>query len=65
MACNRQSPLNCELEDTARGPTSNSCGGLPPSAEAFFALRAKKDLLMSVLAKILEFLVISRNLSKF
>ena len=29
-----------------RGPTSSSCGGLWPSAEAFFALRAKKELFM-------------------
>jgi hypothetical protein len=29
-----------------RGPTSSSCGGLRPSAEAFFALRAKKQLFM-------------------
>ena len=29
-----------------RGPTSSSCGGLQPSAEAFFALRAKKKLIM-------------------
>ena len=29
-----------------RGPTSSSCGGLRPSAEAFFALRAKKELIM-------------------
>ena len=27
-----------------RGPTSSSCGGLRPSAEAFFALQAKKSL---------------------
>ena len=31
----------------------------------FFALRAKKDNFMSVLAKILGFFVISSNLSKF
>ena len=29
-----------------RGPTSSSCGGLRPSAEAFFALRAKKGLIL-------------------
>ena len=29
-----------------RGLTSSSCGGLRPSAEAFFALRAKKELFM-------------------
>ena len=29
-----------------RGPTSSSCGGLRPMAEAFFALRAKKELIM-------------------
>ena len=29
-----------------RGPTSSSCGGLRPSAEAFFAHRAKKELIM-------------------
>ena len=29
-----------------RGPTSSSCGGLRPSAEACFALRAKKELFM-------------------
>ena len=29
-----------------RGPTSSSCGGLRPSAEAFFALRAKKVLIL-------------------
>ena len=28
-----------------RGLTSSSCGGLRPSAEAFFALRLKKDIL--------------------
>ena len=27
-----------------RGPTSSSCGGLRPPAEAFFALRAKREL---------------------
>ena len=37
--------------------------GLRP--RPFVALRAKKDLFMSVLAQILEFLVISSNLSKF
>ena len=46
-----------------RGPSSSSCRGLRP--RPFFALRAKKDLFMSVLANILEFLVISSNLSKF
>ena len=34
-----------------RGPSSSSCGGLRPMP--FFALRAKKDLFMSVLAQIL------------
>ena len=29
-----------------RGPTSSSCGGLRPSAEAFFALRARNELFM-------------------
>ena len=29
-----------------RGLTSSSCGGLRPSAEAFFALRAKKELII-------------------
>ena len=29
-----------------RGPTSSSCGWLWPSAEAFFALRAKKELIV-------------------
>ena len=29
-----------------RGPTSSSCGELWPSAEAFLALRAKKELIM-------------------
>ena len=29
-----------------RGPTSSSCGGLGPSAEAVFALRAKIGLIM-------------------
>ena len=38
LSTRRYSPL--------RGPTSNSCGGLRPSAEAFFALRAKKELIM-------------------
>ena len=28
------------------GPTSSSCGGLRPSAEAFLALRAKKEPIM-------------------
>ena len=28
------------------GPTSSSCGGLRPSAEAFFALWAKKELII-------------------
>ena len=37
--------------------------GLRP--RPFFALRAKKDLFMSVLAHNLKFLVISSNLSKF
>ena len=32
--------------DPLRGPTSSSCGGLRPSAEAFFALGAKKELFM-------------------
>ena len=31
-----------------RGPTSSSCGGLWPSAEAFFALWAKKELIMLI-----------------
>ena len=35
ISTRRYSPL--------RGPTSSSCGGLLPSAEAFFALRAKKE----------------------
>ena len=36
------------LDGTARyaGFTSSSCGGLWPAAEAFFALRAKKELFM-------------------
>ena len=43
--------LKLRLKETRRygplrGPTSSSCGGLQPSAEAFFALRAKKDLIM-------------------
>ena len=29
-----------------RGPTSSSCGGLRPSDDVFFALRAKKELIM-------------------
>ena len=29
-----------------RGPTSSSCGGLRPSAEVFFVLWAKKELIM-------------------
>ena len=29
-----------------RGPTSSSCGGLQPSAEALFALWAKKELII-------------------
>ena len=29
-----------------RGPTSSSCGELWPSAEAFLALRARKELFM-------------------
>ena len=36
-----------------RGPSSSSCGGLRPRPWHFFAIRAKKDLFMSVLDKIL------------
>ena len=38
LIAKRYSPL--------RGLTSSSCGGLRPSAEAFFALRAKKELII-------------------
>ena len=48
-----------------RGPTSSSCGGLRPSAEAFFALRAKKKLTFAVLAHFWHFLVSSSNLGNF
>ena len=36
-----------------RGPSSSSCGGLWPSAEAFFCPSRKKKSFMSVLAHIL------------
>ena len=38
--------MNTRRYGPLRGPTSSSCGGLRPSAEAFFALRAKKELIM-------------------
>ena len=45
-----------------RGPTSSSCGGLRPSAEAFFALWAKnKKAFHAVLAHFWQFLVSSSN----
>ena len=43
------------------GPTSSSCGELRPSAKAFFALRAKKELFFAVLAHFWQFLVSSSN----
>ena len=33
--------INTRRYGPLRGPTSSSCGGLRPSSEAFFALRAK------------------------
>ena len=47
------------------GPTSSSWGGLWPSAEALFALRAKKIAFNDVLAHFWEFLVSSRNRGNF
>ena len=55
-----------------RGPTSSSCGGLRPLAEAFFALRAKKELVMLFLPIFGDFwcpvetvVTFSSNLSNF
>ena len=48
-----------------RGPTSSSCGGLRPSAEAFFALLAKKKNYYAVLAHFQQFLVSSSNIGNF
>ena len=54
------------------GPTSSSCGGLRPSAEAFFTLRAKKELLTLFVPILGHFLcsvatsvMLSNNLSNF
>ena len=38
--------LNTRRYGPLRGPTSSSCGWLWPLAEAFFALREKKELIM-------------------
>ena len=56
-----------QLEGTARyaGLLLAPAEGFGLRPRPFFDLRAKKDLFMSVLAQILEFLVISSNLSKF
>ena len=72
-----QSILNCVFSfiltnrhGPLRGPTSSSCGGLRP--RAFFALRAKKWLIMlfwpifcNFLCPIVTLLTFSSNLSKF
>ena len=59
--------ISCKLEGAARyaGLLLAPAEGFGLRPRPFFALRAKKDLFMSVLAQILEFLVISSNLSKF
>ena len=58
--------LSPELEGAARyaGLLLAPAEGFGLRPRSFFALRAKKDLLMSVWAQIWEFLVISSNLSK-
>ena len=48
-----------------RGPTPSSCRGLPPSAKAFFALRAKKRGYYAVLSHFWQFLVSSSNIGNF
>ena len=57
IATRRYSPL--------RGLTSSSCGGLRPTAEAFFALPAKKRVFYAVFAYFRPFLVFSSNFSNF
>ena len=47
------------------GLSSSSCGRLWPSAEAFFALRAKKRAYYAVLAHFWHLLVSSSNLGNF
>ena len=63
-----------KLEGTARyaGFTSRSCGGLPPPAGAFFALRAKIELFMMFWLTLGHFwcsvvtsVTLSSNLSNF
>ena len=52
-----------------RGPTSSSCGGLWPSAEAFFALRARKELFWPIFGifwcPVVTLVTFSSNLSNF
>ena len=48
-----------------RGPTSGSCRGLQPSAEAFFALWAQKRAYYAVFTHFWHFLVSSSNLGNF
>ena len=72
-----QHPIIHAVDDTRRygplcGPTSSSCGGLQPSAEAFFALRAKKELIMlfwlifgNFWCPVVALVTFSSNLSNF
>ena len=56
-----------------RGPTSSSCRGLRPSAEAFFALQAKKELIINLFwpifgnywGPVVTWVTFSNNLSNF
>ena len=48
-----------------RRPTSSSCGGLRPSAGAFLALWAKKELLMLFWPIFGKFLVSNSNLGNY
>ena len=50
---------------TLRGLSSGSCGGLQPSAEAFYPFGKKKRLFMLFLLFLGNFLVYSSNLSNF
>ena len=73
MNTSRDPPLNkTRRYGPLRGPTSSSCGGLRPPAEAFFALRAKKELFMLFWPVVGDFwcpvvtvVTFSSNLSKF
>ena len=48
-----------------RGPTSGSCRGLQPAAEAFFALWAQQKPYYAVLDNFWQFLVFSSSLGNF